>query len=392
MMETEILPTDWRISSLETLTKVISSGKSKRNKKHGTYPVYGSTGIIGFTEFPEYEGEAILVARVGANAGRINVVSGKYGVTDNTLLIRLSDNCSLSFIWRLLEAKRLNNLVLGSGQPLTTGSQLKSLELKIPEIIEQDLIATVLNDVDELLEGLHKLTAKKYDLKLAVMHQLLTGKKRLLGFSEEWKKNTLGKIGYTYGGLSGKTKSDFGVGNSKYVTFMNLMTNIIIDCNTFDKVKVSSAENQNKVLCGDLLFNGSSETPQELALCSILTEDVSDLFLNSFCFGFRLFDKSKIDGLFLSYYMRGYPGRELIKLLAQGSTRYNISKKAFLKTSVLLPHKNEQVAIAKILLDIDKELIKVKSLVDKTKNIKKALIQELLTGKTRLIKLGKIDA
>ena len=354
MMETEILPTDWRISSLETLTKVISSGKSKRNKKHGTYPVYGSTGIIGFTEFPEYEGEAILVARVGANAGRINVVSGKYGVTDNTLLIRLSDNCSLSFIWRLL--------------------------------------ATVLNDVDELLEGLHKLTAKKYDLKLAVMQQLLTGKKRLLGFSEEWKKNTLGKIGYTYGGLSGKTKSDFGVGNSKYVTFMNLMTNIIIDCNTFDKVKVSSAENQNKVLCGDLLFNGSSETPQELALCSILTEDVSDLFLNSFCFGFRLFDKSKIDGLFLSYYMRGYPGRELIKLLAQGSTRYNISKKAFLKTSVLLPHKNEQVAIAKILLDIDKELIKVKSLVDKTKNIKKALIQELLTGKTRLIKLGKIDA
>jgi type I restriction enzyme S subunit len=82
--EVGVIPADWEAHRLEAFTTVVASGKSKHSRALGTYPVHGSTGIIGYTESPEYEGDAILVARVGANAGKLNVVSGRYGVTDST--------------------------------------------------------------------------------------------------------------------------------------------------------------------------------------------------------------------------------------------------------------------------------------------------------------------
>lgn len=380
-----VIPNDWDISALGKLTTLVASGRSAIGKQTGDYPIYGSTGIIGYTMTPEYDGDAILAARVGANAGRLNYVSGKYGVTDNTIIIRMNRDCCLPFFWRQLEAKRLNNLVFGSGQPLITGTQLKALPLAIPSPAEQRAIAQALSDVDALLSTLDQLIAKKRDLKQATMQQLLTGETRLPGFSGKWQEKTLGELGATYGGLTGKTKSDFGVGTAKYITFMNVMTNAVIDCAAFEQVNVSATETQNRVLRGDLLFNGSSETPEEVAFCSLMAEEVPDLYLNSFCFGFRLFDDQQVNGLFLTYYIRANPGREMMKSLAQGSTRYNLSKTALREASVLLPLKDEQVAIAEVLSGMDAELIALEARRDKTRNIKQAMMQELLTGKTRLV-------
>jgi type I restriction enzyme S subunit len=236
-----------------------------------------------------------------------------------------------------------------------------------------------------LLATLDQVVAKKRDLKQAAMQQLLTGKTRLPGFCGEWQKKTLGELGATYGGITGKTKSDFGVGTAKYITFMNVMTNAVIDCAAFEQVNISASETQNRVLRGDLLFNGSSETPEEVAFCSLMAEEVPDLYLNSFCFGFRLFDDQQVNGLFLTYYIRANPGREMMKSLAQGSTRYNLSKTALRGASVLLPLKDEQVAIAEVLSGLDAELIALEARRDKSRNIKQAMMQQLLTGKTRPI-------
>ena len=104
--EIGITPKNWNISILKEITKSVISGRSKSGKQFGTYPVYGSTGIIGYTEHPDYDGEAILVARVGANAGKINTVSGKYGVSDNTIIIKVKEENSFSFLAQLLEIKK----------------------------------------------------------------------------------------------------------------------------------------------------------------------------------------------------------------------------------------------------------------------------------------------
>ncbi|MEN9757380.1 MAG: hypothetical protein RL755_1567, partial [Pseudomonadota bacterium] len=103
--EIGIIPEDWEVKNFGDLATTVSSGTSKASQIHGNYQVYGSTGVIGYSNKAEYGGDAILVARVGANAGKLNLVSGEYGVTDNTIIIRLKNNCCLPFFWRQLEQK-----------------------------------------------------------------------------------------------------------------------------------------------------------------------------------------------------------------------------------------------------------------------------------------------
>ena len=121
---------------------------------------------------------------------------------------------------------------------------------------------------------------------------------------EDWEVKKLGEIGKTFGGLSGKSKSDFSNGNSKYIPFMNVMSNPVIDPKFLDSVFIKKNEVQNKAQKGDLFFNGSSETPKEVGLCSVLQQNIPNLYLNSFCFGFRLFNLKEINGLYLSYFFQ----------------------------------------------------------------------------------------
>jgi type I restriction enzyme, S subunit len=201
---------------------------------------------------------------------------------------------------------------------------------------------------------------------------------------DDWQLTWLGAHGETYGGLTGKTKKDFGTGDAQYVTFMNVMSNVVIDCDVFDRVHISPAESQNRVRKNDLLFNGSSETPEEVAFCAVHIEDVSDLYLNSFCFGFRLRDHITIAPLFLAYLFRSRTGRELVKVLAQGSTRYNISKRALLGAPLAIPPAPEQQAIAMALSDMDALLASFDQLIGKKRDLKQAAMQQLLSGETRL--------
>jgi type I restriction enzyme S subunit len=120
-------------------------------------------------------------------------------------------------------------------------------------------------------------------------------------------------------------------------------------------------------------------------MCAVLLNDVDGVYLNSFCFGFRFRDGAETDGLFLAYYLRGREGRELMKSLAQGSTRYNLSKIALLQCPLSLPPLPEQTAIASVLTEMDAELARLTQQREKTRALKQAMMQELLTGRTRLV-------
>ncbi len=144
---------EWVVIELGSFCKSLSSGKDK-NIEDGEYELYGSTGIIVRTENASYEGDYILVARVGANAGFLNKVKGKFGVTDNTLVIDLIKKDIINFIYYSLENICLKELVFGSGQPLITGSQLKSLQVLIPpDENEQQRIAACLSSLDDLINA-----------------------------------------------------------------------------------------------------------------------------------------------------------------------------------------------------------------------------------------------
>ena len=173
------IPEDWEVRCLGNFAIYLGSGKTNTKSK-GDFPLYGSTGLIGSSKNPEYDGEAILVARVGANAGRLNFVSGKYGVSDNTIIIKFNTNSDVHFFRYLMIRKNLNTLVFGSGQPLITGSQLKELLFSLPHKEEQTAIANVLSDMDEDILALEQRLGKTRQLKQGMMQELLTGKTRLL--------------------------------------------------------------------------------------------------------------------------------------------------------------------------------------------------------------------
>jgi type I restriction enzyme S subunit len=265
-------------------------------------------------------------------------------------------------------------------------NSLKNIRVPLPSTEEeQRAIAAALSDVDALIASLDALIAKKRAIKQGAMQELLTGKKRLAGFGGEWKSKTFGSLGRAYGGLSGKTRADFENGNRPYITFLNVMNNPVIDVHAFEYVNIRHGEVQNKARRGDLFFNTSSETPEEVGMCSFLSEDVGDLYLNSFCFGFRLNTDVEADGLFLSYLLRSDVGRRLMFPLAQGATRHNLSKSAFYEIELLLPSLIEQRAIAEIVTDMDTEIAALEQKRAKYQLVKQGMMQELLTGKTRLI-------
>ncbi len=250
---------------------------------------------------------------------------------------------------------------------------------------EQKAIASALSDIDELIANLEKLIEKKKNIKHGVMQELLTGKKRLSGFGGAWSDSTIGSMGDFYNGLSGKTKDDFGVGTAKYIPFMNVLYNTVIDTKDLQRVSVREGEHQNEVMRGDLFFNTSSETPEEVGMCSVLLEETTNTYLNSFCFGFRLFNPDAYDPLFLSYYFNSFIGREIMLVLAQGSTRYNLSKENFKKTKIRIPEFEEQAAIAELLYDFDMEIQQTEKERKKYHLIKQGMMQKLLTGEIRLI-------
>lgn len=267
---------------------------------------------------------------------------------------------------------------------LTNGKQLSAIEISLPPKSEQEAIATALSDIDALITNLEKLIAKKKAVKQGAMQELLTGNKRLSGFIDPWAKHMVKDLGVFYSGLSGKGKSDFGCGTAHYITFLNVLTNTKININALERVRVSEGESQNTVKKGDLFFNTSSETPEEVGMCAALLDDVENTYLNSFCFGLRI-TNPEMYPLFLSYYFNSQEGRQIMKVLAQGATRYNLSKTNFSETIITVPDKEEQIAIAHLLLDMDVEIDTLFAKLEKTRNMKKGMMSELLTGRIRLV-------
>ena len=194
----------------------------------------------------------------------------------------------------------------------------------------------------------------------------------------------IGLLGNTFTGLSGKTKVDFGHGDAQYITFLNVLTHPTIDPTIFERVNVKPNEKQNLCKKGDLFFNTSSETPEEVGMCSCLTVNEPSLYLNSFCFGFRLKEDASADSQYLAYFFRGKEGRQIMTMLAQGATRYNLSKENFMRTSIELPPKPEQERIAAALTSIDSLIDNLERTIQKKKHIREGAMEELLSGKRRL--------
>ncbi|MFI3126684.1 restriction endonuclease subunit S [Streptococcus suis] len=200
---------------------------------------------------------------------------------------------------------------------------------------------------------------------------------RFQGYTDAWELRPLGEIGNTYTGLSGKTKDDFGHGDGRFVTYMNVFSNPISLPEMVEAVEID--ESQNTVRYGDVLFTTSSETPEEVGMSSVWLENTENTYLNSFCFGFR--PVKKVNPYYLAYLLRSSGMRRKISFLAQGISRYNISKTKMMELEISIPNENEQSAIGTFFSTLDRHITLHQRKLDTLKEQKKTYLKLLFPAK-----------
>ena len=255
----------------------------------------------------------------------------------------------------------------------------KNLPIEVPNIAEQRRIGAFFDHLDSLIT-LHQ---RKYD-KLCVLKKSMLDKMfpkggslypeiRFAGFTDPWEQRKLGDCGSAYGGLSGKTKEDFGRGTAKFVPYTNVFDNPITDSNRLESIEKDSK--QNEVRYGDALFTVSSETPGEVGMSSVWLSDQPNVYLNSFCFGYR--QDGSFDSRYLAYMLRSQNVRSDLTLLAQGISRFNISKNKVMELKVPYPGLKEQAQLGAFFDRLDSLITLHQRKLELLRNIKKSMLDKM---------------
>lgn len=386
------IPKEWETVRLKDCFSISAGGDvqkdcfSETSSLQYKYPVYSNSlsnhGLYGFTSCPRHKANSITITGRGA------LGHAEYRKTDFDAIVRLlvlTPRIPLNgqFVTEYINHRK-PFFFESTGVPQLTAPQIESLRILFPPLPEQEKIAEILSTWDKAIEKQTQLIEKLELRKKGLMQQLLTGKKRLPGFTGEWEKVKLGEIGDTYNGLTGKAKEDFETGNARYIPYINVFSNERIVLNGLLSVKVYPDELQNLVQFGDVFFTVSSETPNEVGMSSVLLDYLDNTYLNSFCFGYRMKNFTDLSPVYAMYLFRSRFFRKKMVVLAQGSTRYNISKKEVLGIIVKIPSLQEQTAIANILSLCDEEIRLAQDKLAAMKEQKKGFMQVLLTGKRRV--------
>ena len=325
----------------------------------------------------------ILMTRTG-NTGK--VITGVHGAFHNNFFKIKFDNKQYDrlFIYELLKSSKINNKILSlagtSTIPDLNHSDFYSIKSFIPKYEEQQKLGIFFNKLDRQIEleeeKLELLEQQKRGYMQKLFSQELRFKNKNGNEYPEWQLKNLSELGETFTGLSGKTKDDFGYGDGLFITYMNVFKNIIAKSDMVERVKIEANENQNKVQYGDILFTTSSEVPNEVGMSSIWLFNQDNVYLNSFCFGFRVV-VNYIKPVYLARYLRSEEMRKTITILAQGSTRFNISKKEMMKLNIKVPYIEEQVKIDNFFNKIDTLILKQGKKIELLKQRKQGLLQKM---------------
>ena len=350
---------------------------------HGTTPYYGANGIQDYVEGFTHDGEFVLVAEDGANDLKnypVKCVNGRIWVNNHAHVLQgkagIADNSFLAFA---ISQSDIESLLVGGGRAKLNAETLMSIEFRLPCLQEQYRIGEYLTQLDHLITLHQRKFEKLTNVKKSMLEKMFpqNGSSypeiRFKGFTDPWEQRKLGDIGETYTGLSGKTKADFGHGQARFVTYMNVFSNPISNPEMTEPIEIDPK--QNEVEVGDVLFTTSSETPEEVGMSSVLLEKRGKTYLNSFCFGFR--PSEKIDSYYLAYMLRSESAREKIILLAQGISRYNISKNKVMEIAVSLPSLDEQKLIGQCFRQLDHLITLHQRELEKLQNIKKSMLEKM---------------
>ena len=366
----------------------ISTGKLDANAmvEDGEYDFYTSGMKKYRIDTPAFEGPAITIAGNGATVGYMHLADGEFNAYQRTYVLQnfqanryfLYSEISKKLPRKIAQEARTGNI------PYIVMDMLTELTISLPVLEEEQAkIGAFFKQLDNTIalhqRQLDNCKALKKVMLQKIFNQELRFKDQEGNNYPDWEKIALNELGETYTGLSGKTKEDFGKGKGRFVTYMNVYSNPIADLAMTENVEIKDGENQNEVCYGDIFFTTSSETPEEVGMSSVWLSHESKVYLNSFCFGYRLSSQSEgvISPDFLGFQLRAPHIRKKIIFLAQGSTRFNISKSKLMDIVVYMPTIEEQNKITAFLLNVDSRIKHTIQSIERLNMLKKALLQQM---------------
>ncbi len=421
MKQTEIglIPDDWEVKKLETIALTASGGTPLRSNKSfytgnvrwfttselkdcflndsnehiSQEAVFSSSAKI----FPK---QTLLMAMYGATIGRLGILN--YPAATNQAccaIIPEHDDVLYLYYYLLHNRESIVAMGCGAGQPNISQEIIKNLLISLPPLEEQQRIAKALSDVDALITTTEKLIQKKKNIKQGTMQKLLTGKKRLPGFakSTEYKQTELGLISEDWDvkniNKECTIKARIGWQGLKSTEYLDSGDYILITGTDFDNgfinwkscsyvTKWRFDQDKNiQIKKGDVLVTKDGTIGKIAFLDSVPMQGT----LNSGVFVVRPKDSDKIDSVFLSLIFKSIWFDSFLEQITSGSTIVHLYQKDFIKFNFPLPSKEEQIAIAVILSSMDKEIETLNTKLEKYRNLKTAMMQQLLTGKIRLV-------
>ena len=343
----------------------------------------------------------VLLVNIGAGVATSALVKVDYEFSlKNVALLKPSKQkiigAYLNFYQSAVKNKVAESLATGGAQPFLSLFQIGQLKISLPSVQEQTAIANALSDVDALIAGLEKLFNKKSAIKTAAMQQLLTGKKRLPPFDQTntgYKQTDLGEIPVDWAvsavhGLLKETPK-YGINAAAVPLTANLPVYIritdISEDGYFQPSEKVGVNNQfsdfYKLKKGDIVL---ARTGASVGKSYLYREADGELIYAGFLI--KLSPKEAIlDSMFLFQYFRAEPYWAWVNVMSMRSGQPGINGNEFGSLQIPLPCIDEQTAIANVLSDMDKDLAALQQRLHKTQQIKQGMMQELLTGKTRLV-------
>jgi restriction endonuclease S subunit len=378
------LPADWRLVKVSTIATVgrgrVISHREIARALTPTYPVYSSqtssNGVMGYLDSYDFDGEYVTWTTDGANAGTVFHRNGRFSCTNvcGTIKVDRNDARFVSLILSRIAPRYVSRQL---GNPKLMNDVMKQVEIPLPHsIAEQRAIAAALSDADKLLSGLDRLIAKKRDLKQAAMQELLTGETRLPGFQGGWEVKRLGDVA----SLNRQSVTPSSEPSQPFTHF---------SLPAFDNGETAQVE------LGAEIRSNKFRVPSNAVLLSKLNPRIPRVWApdhvpENACASTEwlvLTPGAGIERAFLFFLCSSPAFCRQMELAATGTTgsHQRTSPNTALDIRVALPvDQKEQTAIARVLSDMDAELAALDQRKEKTRDLMQAMMQELLTGRTRM--------
>lgn len=418
--EVGLIPEDWKIISMSEITNLMTNGFVGTATSHYSEEIDSVLYIQGYNvkensfnfngiksvslEFHKrnkksclQEGD-LLTVQTG-DVGLTTIVPKELEGSNCHALIISRFNKKIAYPWYYAQyfnsfqgRSRLKELETGTTMKHINVGELVHWKVPLPPTLhEQKAIATALSDVDALISSLEKLIAKKKAIKQGAMQELLTpphkGGKRLPGFSGEWKNEIFGEISFIKGriGWQGLKQDEFTMNSSQpfLITGMNFKDGKIrweeVYHVPYERYMIAKEIQLQK---GDVLMTKDGTIGKLLYVDNIPSPGFATL--NSHLLLFRPFRGAYVPK-YLYFHLQSPEFKNHIEINKSGTTFFGISQESIEKYEIILPTYEEQEAIALILSDIDEEIEALEEKKTKYHDIKQGMMQELLTGKTRLV-------